>query len=387
MNTEELNISKLKLIEKITTLQVDEYFLFLEKLNEINNTTKRDIVEFSDKEINSMPKNIKKLLLIDKKRCRLRTHPSGKNTITYEIRYRRDGYDISASGKTIELAKANFISKCKVADNKTNNTACNVPNTFNAFAIFYFKNFRSEKVSTATIRTDTIRYNKYLQPFFKETPLKKITPSDCKKLLDEVKKQGKGKTTDELHTLLNVIFKSAIAHGLIDRNPLDTILHITHQRKNGKALTKDEEQRLATALKGTEYATAYMILLYCGLRPNELSTACIDGDFIVATNSKRKNKKVEYKKIPIIKALKPYLDFPIIVPGLNTLRKHFNKILPNHILYDLRTTFYTRCDEYGVSATARDEYVGHSSGVLTNTYRNLSDEYLIEESKKLDLWV
>ena len=68
------------------------------------------------------------------------------------------------------------------------------------------------------------------------------------------------------------------------------------------------------------------------------------------------------------------------------MRDYIKKILPNHILYDLRTTFYTRCDEYGVTAAARDEFVGHSSGALTNAYRNLSDNYLIEESKKLDLW-
>ena len=60
--------------------------------------------------------------------------------------------------------------------------------------------------------------------------------------------------------------------------------------------------------------------------------------------------------------------------------------LPNHKLYDLRTTFYTRCDEYGVAAPARDEFVGHSGGALTNAYRDLSDEYLLKEGKKLDEW-
>lgn len=68
------------------------------------------------------------------------------------------------------------------------------------------------------------------------------------------------------------------------------------------------------------------------------------------------------------------------------MRKTFKKLLPNHKTYDLRTTFYTRCDEFGVSAPARDEFVGHSNGVLTNTYRDLSDDYLLKEAKKLDQW-
>lgn len=58
-------------------------------------------------------------------------------------------------------------------------------------------------------------------------------------------------------------------------------------------------------------------------------------------------------------------------------------ILPNHILYDLRTTFYTHCEECGVAEPARDEFVGHSRGRLNNAYSDLSDEYLLKEGKKL----
>ena len=56
-----------------------------------------------------------------------------------------------------------------------------------------------------------------------------------------------------------------------------------------------------------EFQIATAIALYTGLRPNELSSAKIDGDFIIALNSKRKNGKVEYKRIPIINALRPYI--------------------------------------------------------------------------------
>lgn len=386
----DFNGLKLSLIQEIMSREftAEELAQIKDNLYAITNQdtpAKRGIVEFTDKEMNTMPKHIKKLLILDKKRCRLRTHPSGKNTITYEIRYRRNGYDISASGKTIELAKENFLNKCKSVE-CLDNSLCDIPKTFDAFSMYYFENFRKEKVAKATFKSDMIRYNNYLKPLFKQTPIKKITPSDCKKLLDKVKVEGKGKTADELHSLLNVIFKSAIAHSIIDKNPLDIVLHIKHQRKNGKALTKEEEQSLKSALKGSQYLTPLMVLLYTGLRPNELKSAKIEGQFIVAENSKRKNKKVEYKKIPIIKALKPFLSSSIECPSLDTLRKHFNQAIPNHILYDLRTTFYTRCDELGVSAVARDEFVGHSSGALTNAYRNLSDEYLLEEGKKLNGW-
>ena len=70
------------------------------------NVQENGVVEFTEKEINTMPKHIRKLLIIEKKRCRIRQHNGKKG---YEIRLRRDGYDISASGVTIELAKENFI--------------------------------------------------------------------------------------------------------------------------------------------------------------------------------------------------------------------------------------------------------------------------------------
>ena len=82
-----------------------------------------------------------------------------------------------------------------------------------------------------------------------------------------------------------------------------------------------------------------------GMRPNEYKTARIEGDFIIAVNSKRKNHKIEYKRIPITPMLKPYLKgvTELTFCRVETLRKKFNEILPGHKLYDLRTTFYTRC--------------------------------------------
>lgn len=70
---------------------------------------------------------------------------------------------------------------------------------------------------------------------------------------------------------------------------------------------------------------------------------------------------------------------------LNKARKKIKHLIGDeHKLYDLRTTFYTRCQMYGVAPAARDEFVGHSSGELANTYTDLPDDYLIKEGQKLD---
>ena len=130
----------------------------------------------------------------------------------------------------------------------------------------------------------------------------------------------------------------------------------------------------------------FAVGLYTGMRPNEYETARLEDDFIVAVNSKRKNGKVEYKKIPITPMLRPYLNgiTELKFSSLRVLRERFNRLFPNRRMYDLRTTFYTRCQECGVAPVARDTFVGHSLGELGNTYTDLSDEFLKREGEKLN---
>ena len=185
-------------------------------------------------------------------------------------------------------------------------------------------------------------------------------------------------------SILNVIFKTAIAHGIIERNPLAILIPITHEREHGKALSKDEERKLLAETAGTPFQLMYAVALYTGLRPNEYGTARIEGAFIIAVNSKRKTKKIEYKKIPVTPMLRPYLAnvTELKFSSPDYLRRKFISILPAHKLYDLRTTFYTRCQECGVADVARMEFVGHSLGKLGNTYTDLSDEFLLREGEK-----
>ena len=268
---------------------------------------------------------------------------------------------------------------------KAENTVNGIPATFSAFTMYYFENFRKKKVAKMTYYNDVGRFNRYLKPIFGEEHLRRITPKACQNLIENIEKDGKGKTADEIHSLLSVIFKMAIKHGIITQNPLDIIFHVQHEKKHGKSLTKAEEDVLKNALAGSPLLPAFMILLYTGLRPNELASVKICGKFIVAINSKRKNKKVEYKRIPISKMLAPYLtDETPNLSSADYLRRKFKEILPDHILYDLRTTFYSRCKECGISEHARNAFMGHALGALGTAYTDLSDEFLIREMEKFE---
>ena len=348
-------------------------------------------LKFTNKEISNMPERFRKEFILQDRVVHCLKRKSGKRTYNYVIRYRRNGLNIIASSNDLEEAKAKFIKKLNdcsnenISKSRRSKTVNGVSTNFHEFATYYFENYRKRKVAPQTYLNDMCRYKNHVRPYFGDKSLEEITPPDCQKVLDELLAKGMSKTNNEIYSLLNGIFKMAIAHNLITHNPLSVVVIEKHHCKHGKALTKAEEKQLLDSTKGTKYEMIFALGLYTGLRPNEYETARVEGEFIVAKNSKRKGGKIEYKKIPISSMLKPYLDGVknLEMPTLEYVRYEFNKILPNHILYDLRTTFYTRCEECGVAPPARDHFVGHSSSVLNATYTDLSDEYLLREGQKL----
>lgn len=341
--------------------------------------------KFSAKEISSMPKTFRKEFRTEGCTAHIRKRRSGKNNWNYEIRYRRNGYNITVSSNYLDEAKRKFIEKLHYIDKHGTEKENTVPSTMDAFAMYFFENFHKRKVAQSTYRIALNQYKNHVLPHFGDMPIKKITPKKCQELLDKIDASGISRTADDIFSMLNVIFKAAVKHAIIEHNPMDMVFHKKHEREHGTALTKDEERKLLDTMKGTPYELMFAVALYTGMRPNEYKTAKIEGKFIVARNSKRKGGKIEYKKIPIHPMLSPYMQGVKELKFCNedTLRDKFRKLFPERRLYDLRTTFYTRCQECGVSPVARDTFVGHSLGELGNTYTDLSDEFLYAEGQKI----
>ena len=261
-------------------------------------------IKFSQKEIKLMPRKFRQLFRVQGMTARVYRRESGKGNQNYEIRLRAYGYNIYASSNNLEEAKRKFIDKL-VEFEKYGSTQSDVPDTFTKFSEYFFENFYSRKVAACTLRVAKSQFKNHLSPHFKDVPIRKIVPKQCQMLLDGLEEQGKGKTAEEVFTLLNLIFKAAIKHGILKHNPLDMVFHKKHEREHGTALSKDEEKKLLTETAGTPYQQMFAVGLYTGMRPNEYFTAKVEGNFIVANNSKRKNGKVELKKIPITPMLAP----------------------------------------------------------------------------------
>ena len=339
---------------------------------------------FSRKEIDSMPRTFRKQFRCKGVTAHVHKRRSGKRNWNYEIRCQINHQKINVSSNNLEEAKQKFIRRLEEVESGKVQKIDAVPTTFDKFANYFFDKFYKRKVGESTFRVAMSNYKNHVLPHFDDMPLKLITADKCQELLDRLIAENKVRTEENVFTLLNMIFKAAVKHSVMKYNPIDMVFHTKHERTHGTALTKDEERKLLSETAGTPYQKMFAIGLYTGLRPNEYKTAYIENDFIVANNSKRKNGKVELKKIPITPMLKPYLEgtTELHFTRLEQIRHKFNGILPNHKLYDLRTTFYTRCMECGVAEVATKTFVGHALGGMADTYTDLGDDFLKAEGEK-----
>ncbi len=338
---------------------------------------------FTEQEIQKMPKKFRRYFRINGRWVTMRRRKRGRTSCSYEIRYRRDGYNISAGGKTEELATERFIRK--LHELETGVQQSKAPTTFHAFAMFYFENYRKRKVKPLTYKNDLMRYNNHIKNLFPSVPLSSINDVMIQNVIDKYQDAGQVKTAKELLSLFSCIFRYAIDHGILHRNPARLVITEEHEGEHGKALTKAEERLLLSSVEGTTYHVPFAVALYTGLRPCEYRTARIEGDFIVAQAMKQHSKKVIYKRIPISPMLAPHLDgvSELYFPHKSNIVARFKAILPDHKLYDLRTTFDTRCEEFHVEDLARKLWMGHSIDKLRRTYADLPDEWFLKEISKL----
>lgn len=252
-----------------------------------------------------MPKPFRKQFRCKGFTAHVHRRKSGKSNWNYEIRCQFSGIKVNVSSNSLEVAKQKFIKKLYEIDTYGEDyKEPSVPTAFDDFANYYFENFYKRKVVASTYRIGLNQYKNHINPHFGNVMLKKITPKKCQELIDRLDEEGKGKTADDVHSLLNMIFTAAVKHSVLPNNPMDMVFHKQHEREHGTALTKDEERLLLQSMEGTPQQLMFAVGLYTGMRPNEYETARLEGDFIVAVNSKRKNGKVEYKKIPVTPMLR-----------------------------------------------------------------------------------
>lgn len=338
-------------------------------------------IKFTKEEVANMAKSFKKEFIANGLVARIIKRQSGKRTFVYEIRYRRNGYNISASSTDLKEAKRKFLEMTK-PENIGKYQVRIIKSGLNLFheIALEWLTYKKGKINDRTHDNYASYYRRYLQEPLGEIPILKVRTID----VDNVLSTATGRLFEDLRTVVNSIFKYAIASGIMMYNPVALIPFKKADRNARRALSKAELERMIQRLNLPEfraYNRTFLILLYFGLRPCEIEGARFEGDFLIARNAKRKGGKIEYKKIPVPKQAREKLDLNeniVCLHRTDVLNRIFKRIMADDTItqYYLRHTFATTCQQY-VRPDIVDIWMGDSSERLVGrVYTHFSDEFM-----------
>ena len=342
------------------------------------------ILEFTPKEISKMPTFFRQVFkLKGGKAAYIRKKENG----TYEIRYRRDGFNLSVSSKHLADAKVRFIQALYSA--KPNNT--NDKTIFGEYATQWLEVVKRPQVKENTLAFYRFTLQKYIIPRFGRMQLKDIKPIDVQKLLNDLEGKGIRRGTECAYVVLKAIFDFAVAEDLLTKSPMTLIRKPKHETKHGQAFTVEEEHTFVERCinSHTVCRYAYILMLFTGIRRSELASVQVSAQWITVITAKtRKGESVKTRKIPVSPMLQPFLPFitkDVLMVSLDALTNTFKKIMPGRHLHELRHTFITRCQECGVSRELTSLWAGHKADntMTSNVYTHFSEEFQLIEIQKL----
>ncbi len=340
-------------------------------------------IKFTKKEVAKMERTFKKHFIINGYIAHVIKKPSGKNGFYYEIRYRRNGYNIYAASVDISEAKRIFLERTlpenieKYLVKKQKIKSNSLEDVFNEW----------HQCKSGTI---TEKELKRFQANFLVLPveLRRKEISEIRTIdIDTLMKEVKPRKYEELRTLFNGIFKYAVASGIIQHNPVALIKFKRAERQNRDALPKDEAIAFLERIKEPKYCDirqATYLLYFFGLRPCEIDEETRrEGNFLITRNRKRKNGKIEYKKIPIPTQAEELIDWskPLTFQASSKYMQDelVKDLLQGKTGYYLRHTFSTVCQQY-VRPDIVDIWMGDSPQRLVGkVYTHFPDDFMYEQ--------
>ncbi len=340
------------------------------------------LLHFTQKEIKNMATTFKKVFIANGLAAHVLKKHSGKGTFCYEIRYRANGYNIVVSSTDLQKAKEKFLAK--TTPNEIKKYRIKDKKTMGNLFCYIFEEWHQYKKGTLCEKEHKRFHTNFyeLPEELRNKPINAVTTLD----LDKIMKEVKPRKYEELRTLFNGIFKYAIASGILQNNPVALIKFKRAERQNREALSEDEIKAFLGRIKDSKYDNirqfAY-ILYFFGLRPCEIDEETHrEGDFLITRNRKRKNGKIEYKKIPIPTQAQELIDWDKpLTTDLHRLKINdiMKELLADKTAYCLRHTFATTCQQY-IRPDIVDIWMGDSSTRLVGrVYTHFPDKFMREQ--------
>lgn len=346
--------------------------------------------EFSEKEILKMPKHIRAYFKAGKIRAGVRL----KNGNVHEIRCSICGREISASSKNFEVAKKKFVAKLDEILSPKEIYGSNYQIPFEDYADKWLE-IKRRTTKPSTFNEYERMVNRDLKPQFKGRLLHEITRSMVQSYLFTKVDAGKLRTAHKLQLTLHCIFDLAEVDFNIP-SPMKRIVLPNYEKERGVPLTLAEEKQLVEfCKKGGTATSAFLVILYFGLRRSEVQTLTVGERAITVVTSKQRLGRNEVLRTipftPVFERVLPYVDFEKAKKtNINTIYTAFKRLFPHKHPHELRYTFISRCKECGVNPEVVMLWSGHEedkdviSSRVNRRYTVFSQEFLTEEAKKVD---
>lgn len=241
-----------------------------------------------------------------------------------------------------------------------------------------------------TIQKNTVHYYKTSYNYIKE--IKDINIHDLKlsKIQNACSKLNPVQQ-QQFKIILHLLYEYAIANDYAIKNYAKYLVLEKHIGKEKKIFTKEEIDIINKNIEKDEIYVILKILLYTGLRINELSNIKrpdinIEKRYIDIKKSKTSSgvRKVPIHK-DILELLLNSLDRTDSIIFNNKkshtkyayINKIFKKVFPNHVLHETRHTFITQAKKCKLNIYSLKKIVGHSIKDIT------LDVYTHEDFTKL----
>ena len=267
-------------------------------------------------------------------------------------------------------------------------------NTYDMWSKNHFEN-----VSKQTIKTIKNIYNSYVFKF-NNYKIKDIKLIELQSFINILKDSGLSTgTLKQVKSVLNMVFNYALKNEYINKNMIEFLDIGKHKKVLERKIFTNEEIKILWDNEGKRDIDIILILIYTGLRVNELLTLentkiNIECRYIRAGSKTEAGKDrlipISYKILPLItryiKLNNKYLFQTKTGNFLmyNNYRQNFKKIikkigLQEHTIHDTRHTFATLLSNVDANKTSIKNIIGHSDYGITEKIYTHKD---IEELKK-----
>lgn len=246
--------------------------------------------------------------------------------------------------------------------------------------------------SEATVKQYRMVFNRALA-MVADYPVKHLQPMDWQRILDLMKHDGFSSSyRSAALSVIRMINRQAVLEGAIEQDRSSAVRVGRHDRKLYHVALDDDEikQHLVLADAGDEDAMIACILIFTGMRANELFTLPSasynrDGRFFVGGSKTASGRN---RIIPLASRILPYVEHfaskdqeKLIGIAYITFQKRLITFykrtgLTVHTAHDFRRTFATRMKTVDAPDADKTAIIGHANIEMTKYYQDSRAEEL-----------